>query len=770
LRRQGWLFTGSKWSRSTLDKDDRLAFLARQKNRHQHQVTKRAWIMKSLKNKFRATAVAIAALGIILPQTAWAGGHGGGGHSMSHSSGGSGGNSQPRMHHQPPASSVIPAPNGNTGVTGIGLPKPLDASKGHSNGHDSKNLSLGGGVELPKHVKSAPNGNTGITGIGLPNDSSKTPASFAGSDGGRLGILSSMAGGATANQLNSGVVGGAKSDLLKFGQLGGHHNDFPHSPSSSNSVLRTTDPSGLGILGKNSSANGGRSSGDRPKNQHNNGGIYKDSNGTRAEMITKIEANAPYRSNVRVPNYSPAKVTVGPSTSPIKPLVDQEVRIGPKLPGEAGVLGKGVLGTPANSATRVAPMKRTTHTAGFDLGPLDPTGGIINAGLEAGQAWLGGGGGDAASAGGGAAASGGAAAGGVIPAVISDGSGGGSLFGNAFAKASEVAAHAAAAAQSVGGASAAGGFVGGTFFSLAYAVQGKNFWVQLAGERAPGEKSRTTTGPGLKGGAAKKHADSKDGRIGKVKESLSGGAGSSADIQTQIKAGTLASSATNLAQAARKIESVPTQTLPAGPIVDGSKNPTGPATNSARGSRVGSLLQNLSGGMSGSESPGAGGSDGGGAAPATPATTDVVAQPTATDATITPPVVDGADLVLENIELAAPATLVAGPAYRVKFRNQGTAAAGKFEVAVVAGLDGQLTADAPRAVVDVNSLAAGQSGEVTLRLPQSALKMPGAVDGKPAVFTHLFVAVDLMNTVAETDETNNTAVVERAAVDGAAAN
>ena len=112
--------------------------------------------------------------------------------------------------------------------------------------------------------------------------------------------------------------------------------------------------------------------------------------------------------------------------------------------------------------------------------------------------------------------------------------------------------------------------------------------------------------------------------------------------------------------------------------------------------------------------------------------------------------------------------MVAGPAYRVKFRNQGTAAAGKFEVAVLAGLDGKLTADAPRAAVEVNSLAAGQIGEVTLRLPQSALKMTGA-DGKSADFTQLFFAVDLMNTVAETDETNNTAIVERAALEGGVA-
>jgi subtilase family serine protease len=128
------------------------------------------------------------------------------------------------------------------------------------------------------------------------------------------------------------------------------------------------------------------------------------------------------------------------------------------------------------------------------------------------------------------------------------------------------------------------------------------------------------------------------------------------------------------------------------------------------------------------------------------------------------PVVSGADLVLEDIRLASPATLVAGPAYTVKFRNQGTADAANFQVGLLVGLDGKLTDDAPRAIVEVKSLAAGEVKEVTLRLPQNALMLAGP-DGRPTAFTHLFVAVDLMNTVAETDETNNTAIVERTALE-----
>jgi subtilase family serine protease len=123
-------------------------------------------------------------------------------------------------------------------------------------------------------------------------------------------------------------------------------------------------------------------------------------------------------------------------------------------------------------------------------------------------------------------------------------------------------------------------------------------------------------------------------------------------------------------------------------------------------------------------------------------------------------------LVLEDVVLSAPANLAAGPQYTVKFRNQGTAAAGKFVVGVFAGFSAKLSDDAPRAVVEVNCLAAGESKAVTLRLPQKSLQMAGA-DGEQAAFTRLFVGVDVMNTVAETDETNNMAVIDRAALDAA---
>ncbi len=152
---------------------------------------------------------------------------------------------------------------------------------------------------------------------------------------------------------------------------------------------------------------------------------------------------------------------------------------------------------------------------------------------------------------------------------------------------------------------------------------------------------------------------------------------------------------------------------------------------------------------------------------ATPVATTDGTTPVATDVPATVPAALGVDLVLEDVHQASPATLVAGPAYEVTFRNQGTDPAGKFQVGIFAGLDGKLTKQAPRAVVEVNSLAAGEVKTVTLRLPKEALRLTDA-DNKPVAFTHLLVVVDVKNAVPETDKTNNAARVARADLEAAA--
>jgi hypothetical protein len=132
-----------------------------------------------------------------------------------------------------------------------------------------------------------------------------------------------------------------------------------------------------------------------------------------------------------------------------------------------------------------------------------------------------------------------------------------------------------------------------------------------------------------------------------------------------------------------------------------------------------------------------------------------------------PQLVGTVDLVLEDVQYVEPATALVGPAYRIKFRNQGLATAGAFRVALLAGMDGRIAADPPQATVDVPGLESGQAHVVTVRLPRTAMRLV-ATSGQPSAFTHLFVAVDADRAVGETDEVNNLAVLERIALEEAA--
>ena len=124
------------------------------------------------------------------------------------------------------------------------------------------------------------------------------------------------------------------------------------------------------------------------------------------------------------------------------------------------------------------------------------------------------------------------------------------------------------------------------------------------------------------------------------------------------------------------------------------------------------------------------------------------------------------DLALEDLQLAARATTIAGPAYRLRFRNQGTAAAGAFHIVLLAGVGTQPASDAPRAVVQAPEIGAGESLEIVLRLPASAMQMVGA-NGQRIAMTHVFVALDFTDAIAELDELNNLAIVEAGALETA---
>ena len=105
------------------------------------------------------------------------------------------------------------------------------------------------------------------------------------------------------------------------------------------------------------------------------------------------------------------------------------------------------------------------------------------------------------------------------------------------------------------------------------------------------------------------------------------------------------------------------------------------------------------------------------------------------------------DLVLEDVKLFEAGTLVAGPAYSVRFRNQGLESCGKFVVAAIASEDGTIAEDSPKVLLDVPPLAAGEMREVVLRMPRGE-------------FSHLIVVVDATGVVGESEKTNNAATIE----------
>ena len=125
------------------------------------------------------------------------------------------------------------------------------------------------------------------------------------------------------------------------------------------------------------------------------------------------------------------------------------------------------------------------------------------------------------------------------------------------------------------------------------------------------------------------------------------------------------------------------------------------------------------------------------------------------------------DLVLEDVKYVEPATETAGPAYRMKLRNLGARAAGKFRIGAFAELGGKLSDDAPRVVTEIASLPAGEVSEVTLRLPVSAVRFISSSSAEPVAFDQLLVVVDLDNAIVETDKSNNVASLERTDLEAA---
>jgi hypothetical protein len=95
-----------------------------------------------------------------------------------------------------------------------------------------------------------------------------------------------------------------------------------------------------------------------------------------------------------------------------------------------------------------------------------------------------------------------------------------------------------------------------------------------------------------------------------------------------------------------------------------------------------------------------------------------------------------------------------GPAFRVWFRNNSQVAVNHpFNVLILAARDAQPTADLPQTGVRVDSIDAGQTLAVDIRLPVAA-NQPG--------FPMLHVLVDSHREIAEVNKTNNGLVINRA--------
>ena len=146
---------------------------------------------------------------------------------------------------------------------------------------------------------------------------------------------------------------------------------------------------------------------------------------------------------------------------------------------------------------------------------------------------------------------------------------------------------------------------------------------------------------------------------------------------------------------------------------------------------------------------------------------------TPTDATVSAAVPDvtiplNVDLVLEEVQLVEAATVSTGPAYRVKFRNQGTQAAGKFRIGAFAEHDNKLSDDSPQIVTEVASLAAGEASEVNLRLPVTAMRLISTSAAQPNAFDQLLVIIDLDDSIVESEKSNNVANIERTELEAAA--
>ncbi|MEA1951172.1 MAG: hypothetical protein U9N87_07295 [Planctomycetota bacterium] len=97
-----------------------------------------------------------------------------------------------------------------------------------------------------------------------------------------------------------------------------------------------------------------------------------------------------------------------------------------------------------------------------------------------------------------------------------------------------------------------------------------------------------------------------------------------------------------------------------------------------------------------------------------------------------------------------------GPRYRVWFRGgSDRAIASPFDIVLLAGNDEKVNDKLPMAGVRINSIEAGQTQSVDIRLPFEVLEMGQDKNNQPVPFTTLHVLVDANREIDETSEVNN---------------
>ena len=103
-----------------------------------------------------------------------------------------------------------------------------------------------------------------------------------------------------------------------------------------------------------------------------------------------------------------------------------------------------------------------------------------------------------------------------------------------------------------------------------------------------------------------------------------------------------------------------------------------------------------------------------------------------------------------------------GPRYRVWLRNNGPlSATTPFNVMLIAANDPVPQADLPQAGAVVNGIAAGEIQSVDIRLPLAANRLAVTPEGQRIPFGYLHVLIDSHRELAESNESNNGAVVAR---------